>query len=226
MPSTPLSEYLTRVRQYLQEPDPTTSHWTDDFLKNLFNAAYRKRCADLALAHEGYFTIVSQTPLVANQAVYNWPQDFERLIKLEIVRSGGETVPLRRFERHAEANFTPIDGGDTYCPTFRPRGNGFVLEPAPSTAESTLQIEYIRTPPRLANDSDTILDDFPGTYEELLVMDTAVMALDAEGSLETGAVRALLRQRAEWELNWTSYIESRMVKRQAVSPFIPSYWDY
>lgn len=225
MPSTPLSDYIVQVRRYLRETNPATSYWSDDFLAQLFNAAYRKRCADLALAHEGYFTIVTQTPLVADQAFYNWPADFERLIKLEIVRSDGRTIPLRRFERHAEINTPPEPGGDTYYPTFRPRGNGFVLEPAPKTGESTLQMEYIRTPPKLVNDTDTVLDDFPGTYEELLVLDTALMALDAEGSLETGAVRALLRQRAEWEMNWDRYIESRMVKRQAVSPFVPSYTD-
>ena len=225
MPSQTLSQYITRIREYLGEPDSTTSRWTDTFLTNLFNASYRLRATDLIAAYEGYFLKVVETPLVASQSYYVWPNDFERLQKLEIVRSDGRTVPLQRWERHEAVNTPPIAADDSYKPTFRPQGQGFRLEPSPNStqASGSLRIEYNRTMPRLANDSDLLDTDFPLNFEELLVLDTVVFAMDAEGMMETGQIRSIRAVWAEWVSRWERYIDNRMVFRDRVTPWIASY---
>lgn len=221
-----LSNFITRVRRYLKETDATKSHWSDDFLKHLFNAQYRRRSAQLHMAHEGFFTIVATRDLVAEQARYAWPAGFSRLLKMELVRDDGRTVPIERFERHRDVNFSPSTSGDTYKPTFRPIGSGFVLEPAPVEGdEDALRIEYVGIPEELTANGDSLHSDFPKILDELLVLDTAVAAFDQEGMQETGQFRTLLRLRQEWELDWERYVDGRMVMSQQVTPFAAHYHD-
>lgn len=223
--SKTLDQYLSHVRSLLQEIDPATSHWGQELLKDMWNSAYFLRAADLVMAFEGYFIQRATTPVTANVSFYEWPNDYERLIKLELVRSDGRTVPLRRFERHEEVNIPPVSAGDTYFPHFRPTGLGFYLEPMPMTTEGSLQLEYNVSLARMTNDTDRLHEEFPVTFEELLVLDTVVYAIDSESVLEGGAVRSILRQREEWMVKWERFIDNRIVARQNVSPFIASYDD-
>jgi len=221
-----LGNYITRVRRYLKEENAAKSHWKDDFLKHLFNTQYRRRCAQLHMAYEGFFTEVAIRDLIANSERYAWPAGFERLTKMELVRSDGRTVPIERFERHIDVKQIPQTGGDTYRPHFRPIGSGFVLEPAPNEAVvGGLRIEFLTTPTELTNDSDLIHSDFPSMLDEILVLDTAVAAFDQEGQQETGQLRTLLRLRQEWELDWERYIDNRIVMSQQVTPFAAHYHD-
>jgi hypothetical protein len=217
---------VTRVRRYLNEEDASISRWTDPFLKQLFNAQYRMRCAELEMAHEGYFTIVATRDIVANQNRYSWPSGFNRLFKMEVVRSDGRRVPVQREERHFNVLHTPNSGGDDWVPTYRPVGSGFMLEPASNLAVTNgLRLEYTGTPEELTADADVLHSDFPSNLDELLVLDTVIVALDAEVIQEDGQLRSILRQRAEWQARWDRYIDGRMVSRQKVTPFAPHYND-
>jgi hypothetical protein len=221
-----LSNFITRTRRYLQEPDATNSRWTDDFLKQLFNSNYRRRVAQLEMAHEGYFTFIGFTDLTANTERYAWPVGFDRLLKMELVRSDGRTVPIQRNERHYFVNQTPSSSGDEFFPTYRPVGSGFVLEPAPTESVAQgLKLEWTGEPVELTADSDSLHSDFPRKFDELLVIDTAVAAMDAEGVQESGQMRTLLRQRQEWELDWERFIDSRMTASQSITPFVAHYHD-
>jgi hypothetical protein len=225
-----LSQYVIRVRRWLQEPTASKSFWTDNFLKQLFNTNYRLRCTDLHLAFEGAFINVVQTDIVANQARYAWPPNFQRMAKLELVRSDGTRIPLRRFERHEGVllNDGTAGGDQGYLPTYRPIGSGFELEPGPTEDQADgIRMEYYGIPVELEADSDTMHADFPQILDELLVIDTAISALHSEMLMESqGLMRTLERERERWEDKWNSYIESRMISRQAVTPFAPSYFDY
>lgn len=221
-----LSQYVIRVRRYLRETTASISHWDDDFLKQVFNTSYRKRCGDLIMAHEGYFSIIGTRNLVANQGRYAWPSGFSRLLKLELVRTDGRRVPIMRDERHFGIAEIPSVGGDQYAPTYRPVGSGFVLEPAPqSDVENGLQLEWNGVPEELTADGDALHSDFPVLYDELLVLDTAVSLFDSEGMQESGQMRTLLRLRQEWEQQWEQFIENRMISVQKVVPFITAYQD-
>jgi len=221
-----LANYITRVRRYIGEETAAKSYWSDDLIKQVFNASYRKRCAELMMAFEGYFTVVATRDTVASQERYAWPTNFERLLKLEMVRSDGRTIPIQRQERHYAGKAAPSGSGDSYLPSYRSIGSGFVLEPAPTTGTSgQIRMEYVSTPVELTADNDQLHSDFPSMIDELIVLDTAVALFDQEQAQEEGRVRSLLRQRAEWELTWERFIDNRMISSNKVTPFPTHYAD-
>lgn len=221
-----LANYIIRVRRYLNEDDSSVSRWTDDFLKQLFNSQYRKRCAELFMSHEGYFTLIAERSVVANQSRYTWPDGFSRLLRLEIVRTDGRRVPIQRNERQYAVLPATNDGGDSWTPTYRPVGSGFLLEPTPAQdITDGLRMEYTGVPEELTADADRLHTDFPGFIDELVVLDTVVAAMDAEGLQETGQIQTILRQREEWQVRWERFIDGRMVSGQGIVPWIPHYLD-
>lgn len=216
-----LGGYITRVRQILHEIKESSSHYSNTFLKQLFNDNYRRRCTQLTMAHEGYFTDIATRDLVAEQERYAWPNGFERLLKMEIVRSDGRTVPVIRQERHYATKQTASTGVDVFMPTYRPVGSGFVLEPAPSESKTdALRIEYVGLPAELEDDADELHADFPRSFASLLVYDTVASSLDSEDLIENGMVTSILRLRQEFELDFERYIDSRMISLSKITPFI------
>lgn len=221
-----LSNFIARVRRYVGEETAAKSHWDDPMIKQIFNAHYRKRCAELVMAYEGYFTIVATRDTVSNQERYAWPTGFERLQKLELVRSDNRTVPIQRQERHYGPKSAPSGSGDSYSPNYRSVGSGFVLEPAPVTGTAgQIRMEYIGTPSELTADDDQLHSDFPSMLDELLVLDVSCALYDQEQAQEEGRMRSLLRQRAEWEIQWERFIDNRMISLNSVTPFAPHYPD-
>lgn len=224
-----LADYRTRVRRYLQETDATVSHWSNNFLDQVLNTSYRKRCSELIRAHEGYFTLIGTKDLVASQGRYSWPSGFTRLLKIEIVRSDGSRIPLQREERHYGKYYPDSVSGSTqddYTPNFRPVGSGFVLEPPPSIAVTNgLYMEWNGVPEELTADGDQVHSDFPRILDELLVLDTAVSLFDSEGMQESGQIRTLLRLRAEWAEEFNQFVQSRMIHSQRITPFRGAYSD-
>jgi len=224
--SDTFDDFITRTRRYLKEENASKSHWSDDLLKQLFNEQYRRRCAQLQMAFEGWFVLVATRDIEAEVGRYSWPPGFQRHTKLELVRSDGRTIPLQRFERHGEVNSPPQSGGDDYTPTWRPLANGFVLEPSPISAVSNgLRIEYEGLPDELAADSDQLHPSFPDQLETIVVLDTAIAALDIEGMQESGNQSSLLRLRAEWEQDFERFIDRRVISRTGVTPFTAHYND-
>ncbi len=223
-----LSQFRARIRRWLHEVNPQTSYWTPDFIDQMFNAAYRRRSSQLIMAFEGWFVQVATRDIEADKAAYGFPDGLQRLQKIEIVRSDGSTVPLERFERHDEVNPDPSTTltGDSYLPNFRMFGNGIILEPTPNEdITEGLRIEYAGLPAYLSGAGDRLNPSFPELFDELLVLDTAVMALDAEGTHETGAASTVLRLRMEWEFDWERFIDQRTVSRDKIDPFIGPYRD-
>ncbi len=223
-----LSQFETRFRRYVKELNPDTSFWTTAFFQQLFNSAYRRRCTQLIMAFEGWFTSVSLRDIEADKGRYAWPEGFQRLRKLELVRTDGKTIPVQRWERHAETNFdnSSIGSGDQYMPTYRPLGNGFVLEPAPNaTVINGLRLESEGVPAFLDGADDKLHPSFPEILDELVILDTVVAAMQAEGVHEQGPVAAIYRIREEWDWDWNRFIDQRVVARSEVSPFVPHYHD-
>ena len=214
------------IRRYLRETNPSTSYWTDAFLAQLFNASYRRRCAQLIMAHEGWFVSIAVRDLVEDTAQYSFPSGFLRLMKIELVRSNGNTVPLRRWERHEGTNPADAAVGDQYTPNYRPLGNGFILEPSPQESVTNgIRIEFAGVPVELSADADTMHTSFPEIFEELVVLDTVVACFDAEGQQESGQVRSILRLRYEMEEDWVRFIDTRVIARQEIQPFRGHYED-
>ncbi len=216
-----------RVRRWLHETTSDTSFWSNTFIDQMINVSYRRRCAQLVMAYEGYFTNVATRDAVSDQERYAWPPGFERCLKMEIVRTDGTTVPIGRFERHFSAK-NPSQGAglDTYTPTWRGISGGFVMEPAPGeTVTDGLRIEYFGLPALLQNDNDTFHIDFPRSLDEIVVLDAVIACLDSENLLETGATRSALRMRQEYEIDWERYIDQRLIGTNKIIPFSPHYSD-
>jgi len=382
-----LTQYITKVRQYLRESSSSQSFWSDTFLKNIFNARYKKRCSELVMAFEGFFRHEATAPVVKGQRFYDWPDGFQRLHKMELLSPSGTRYPIARWERHGTIssrvfgsvvpNYRPVDGGFILEPTpdFGISAGRTVIEsfdrdpniypgeyllppnsqvnlitdtntikegagcivlstmpaatspiiaksfafpilfdpstilntwvflpyilPTPSAINVTMRLlvggvisqypflgsqlhlgwnnlsfaiantdsfssppagavtgielkwhpqdrtglcwdavyvfdfdatdmqlvlEYAGVPADLG-DSDSLSEEFPKIYEELLVLDTAIAAMAAEGMLEGGQVRALLRERTEFEQGFEQFVNQRMVSRQRIEPFAPHYQD-
>jgi hypothetical protein len=221
-----LQNFVTRVRRYVGEVEEKGSFWSNDLIKQVFNSCYRRRCADLIMAYEGYFTVVGTSDTIALQERYAWPTNFERLFKLELVRSNGTTVPIQRQERHYSSKPAPSGAGDSYHPSYRSVGSGFVLEPAPiQGVGGQIRMEYCVTPTELTANDDQLHSDFPTMMDEILVLDTAITLFDQEQMQEEGRARSLLRLRAEWELTWERFIDNRMISSNSVTPFNTHYRD-
>lgn len=216
-----------RVRRWLHELAPGNSFWSNTFLDQQLNVSYRRRCTNLVMSHEGYFTNVATRDITEDQERYAWPPGFERLMKMEIVRSDGTTVPIERRERHYAAKFSDANSAqDSFVPSYRPIGGGFVLEPAPGeTVTDGLRIEYHGLPTQMQTDGDSMHADFPRSFDELVVLDTVIAAMDSENLLETGSMRTVLRNRVDWEHDFARYIDSRMISTNKIMPFSPHYSD-
>jgi len=147
-----------------------------------------------------------------NTGFYPWPTGFERMTRIELETSESRRIPIQRDERAARS-FSPLDTGFTSnFPSYRPIGGGFVLEPplAVSANISNIIVGYVGTPPMLVNDNEKLGGDFPVSFDELLVLDTALAAMDSEALLEGGAVRSILRTRMEWQDDYERYIDGRI----------------
>jgi hypothetical protein len=86
-------------------------------------------------------------------------------------------------------------------------------------------MEYIGTPAELTEDDDMMHSDFPTILDEIVVLDTACALYDQEQAQEEGRMRSLLRQRAEWELQFERFIDNRFISSNSVTPFIAHYND-
>lgn len=223
-----LSGMRSRVRRWLHELVSGTSFFSDTFIDQQINVAYRRRSAQLVMAYEGFFTNVATRDIVADQERYAWPPGFERLLKMELVRSNGNRSIVMREERHFAGNVQSHTAGrDSYSPTYRPLGGGFVLEPQPKESVTDgLRIEYSGLPSLMEADGDSMHADFPRSLDELVILDATIACMDSEGLLETGAVRTVQRQRMEWEMDWERFIDGRMIGVNKIRPFAPHYQDY
>lgn len=219
-----LAQFEERFRRYVREETATTSFWKQPFFRQMFNASYRRRCSQLIMAYEGWFTQVAMHDLTRGQSTYGNPPGLLRYLKVQLVRSDGRLVPLRRDERQ-EGIVIPDSSsptGDHYLPTWRPLSNGFILEPTPNeTVSNGIRLEYSGVPVFLNADADKLHPSFPEIFDELLVLDTVVLALEAEGVHESGPQAAIYRMRSEWEMDFERHIEQRSISRDRIDPFVP-----
>lgn len=224
-----LQQFETRFRRYVRELTANTSFWSTNFFQQIFNAQYRRRCTQLVMAHEGWFTMTAVRDIEADKEIYGFPSGMQRLLKLEIVRSDGSRIPIQRWERHDEVNRVTnvATSGDSYLPDYRPFGNGIILEPTPTaTVSNGLRIEYAGLPAFLNGPTDKLHPSFPEILDELIVLDTVVTALEAEGIHEMGPTASIYKTRTDFELDFERFIEQRTINRDKIDPFIVAYTDY
>ncbi len=209
------SELRTDVRRLLNDEDTSSPHWSDADLLALFNESKDHREMHLFEQHEGYGVYRYSDSIVAGQQEYALPEETARLRTLFIVDSGG----ARKKVIHQDRQFNGTYEGDdvqagVYDFTYSLKDNHIFLYPCPSTSvTSGLQMELEAATDRIANDSDKLPDSWPPFAETLLVLDTAIAALEmqatAEGDLGESQITFLIRRRGRYEDQWDNYTASR-----------------
>ena len=222
-----LSTYIARIRRWLRQPDSSKSTWTDEFLKDQLNVNYRIRCAQIIRAHEGHFVNTATRDLTANVSTYPWPAGMERCNRIELIRSDGTQDPIQKYNRHFERTYDAQQGGDQYFANWRPISSGFKLEPPPlQNVTGGLLIEYVGVPPELEANEDAWHADFPRIYDELIIIDTALDALDSQGLLETGIPKTILNKKKELTVGFIEYINNKFpTSIDAIVPLPGHYQD-
>lgn len=187
-----LSELITEIQSILGETN--SPFFTSALLTTLLNQCMDERLVDLMEQHEGWGIEVYTANLVADQATYPIPEGVSRVKRIFIVSEDGDLKRALDQDRQIEGTYlTGSSSGDPV--TYRILDQYLALYPAPSESiPDGLELECEVLPARLVNDADKIPLSWPLTYETLLVLDTAIAALDyeaaqGEGSQRDGAFR-------------------------------------
>lgn len=159
-------------------------------------AAYELR--DLLVnTYEDYFLATPYTFTTdGTNFQYTLPTDFEKLLGVDMGLGGGTTgyVTLHKFDFIERNNYVFPQVTSQLSAVFNPRyrivGNNVMFIPTPSAGQ-IVRMWYIPRMPRLLQDTD-VLDGVSG-WEEYVVVDAAIRALQKEESTE--AVQVLMAQK-------------------------------
>lgn len=147
--------------------DLAFGYFTPTQVKVWLNNAQKRVQKRLLKAAQNYYNLCSQTTLVVNQREYALPDDFKKIMRLEIVISGtypNESVnPVKEVTTNQKDLIPYMGTGTPEWYTFK--RNRLVLYPAPSSP-LVLKLEYAYEVVDMVNDSD--LPDVPVSYHELL----------------------------------------------------------
>ena len=177
------------VRDIIREPAAVADpYWTNGLLLVLANAVIDEYWMILGEQFEGWTGDTATLDTVAGQSEYALPDGLGR-IKRVVFRfvDGNRTldIPLSHAERWGDsvASSTDALASDRNVPAYRVLGNNLILEPAPQESSTgRIRLEQDSLPARLSADGDTVDIRLPAEFESLLVYETAVKALQVEGS--------------------------------------------
>lgn len=165
--------------------------------------------------HEGYGVFRYSDSIVAGQQEYALPEETGRVRTVFIVQSGGALKRAIHQDRQFSGTY---QGDDTQTSslnfTYSLKDNHIFLYPCPSESVTNgLQFELETPTDRIENDSDKLPDSWPPFAETLLVLDTAIAALEmqasAEGDLGESQLNPLRIRRGRYEEQFDSYTASR-----------------
>ena len=211
--------------QVRQRADMVNSTFVTDaefnqYINNSATALY-----DLLIQKFGneYYLSTASISTTSSVDSYNLPTDFYKLIGVDMLISGLDYVSLRPF-MFSERNMNNANVSRTIygIPDVRYRlvGSQIRLSPVPNAA-NTLRLWYIPNLPEMSSDSSTT--DGVNGWEEFIVVDAAIKALQKEES----DVSVLIAQKQ----GLIKRIEEAAENRDAgsgdrVSDVRRSYYDY
>lgn len=208
-----LAQLRTRVRSYLDAPDPLDSFWSDTELNNWINQAYYFSYMELVQAYEGYFAQQTYYNIVSGTDTYALPADFSKFRLLERVVDNTATIPLIEFERIETANLlSTFTATNIFLPTFRFFGNNFILEPLPQVSITNgLRLEYVPIPTQLTLDADTPAASYLEHWQELIVLKAVISAklkeeMTGGGGTDMGPFQSMLE-------SWEQKVKDAVAKR-------------
>jgi len=138
----------TTVRRYINEPDSTNSNFTDSEIYDYLNQAIRFLGTEMEWPLQ-----TAEATSATNQAVYTLPEDFISLS--DFYFDNRDLTIIERADLSAlRTDWQDADAGKPmYC--YKSDNAKIGLYPKPDTANAglTLQIQYIKVPADLADDT-------------------------------------------------------------------------
>jgi len=186
--------------------DPNGGYFTQSQVNTWLNNAQSAVQKLVEQAFEGHFEKVVETTTVLNQREYQLPDDFKRLVRLELVLSGNtfanESVQKLDKITPNQVDFFTERTGISRAYYFKK--NQLILVPAPESIKK-LRMTYIYRLENMVNDSD--VSEIPEDYHEMI----AVLAT-LDGLLKDGRdTSAMDKKRAMYEEQLKRDAEQRHV---------------
>lgn len=148
-------EMQTRVGELINQ-DVSTDNLlvTETEVKANINRAYQKLVNRLASLGQDYYVRLAKADLVANQNLYGLPEDFRKMIRVEIApESEGTRFKAHRIDSNAFGD--PGTVVPTNSPVYSIRGKNIDLKPTPSANVTRgLWMWYVENVADLADDTD------------------------------------------------------------------------
>ena len=144
-----LLDLRTAVRRYINEEDPTNSHFTDSEINDYLNQAVTFLGTQMEWSEQ-----TDQAPCAAGQTLYQLPNDFIALVDVYF-----DSRKLTILERADLSSLSTLwqqspEGIPRYA--YKADVNVVGLYPTPDASQDGLQIQiqYIQIPATLVSDSD------------------------------------------------------------------------
>lgn len=146
---TALSTLRTQVRRYILEEDSTNSHFTDAEINDYLNQGVTFLGTQMEWPEQ-----VDQAVVVANQTLYQLPDDFIALV--DVYFDNTKLVILERPDLGQISPSWQSDTASTPRIAYRDNRNVIGLYPTPDTSQDgkLIQIQYIHLPATLSQDTD------------------------------------------------------------------------
>ncbi len=155
---------------YLDEV--TAADWDDDQIDTELNYAYMEMYTAVVETYEDYYRKISTLDMVPGQQQYELPDDFFKLRRLEIKyfsTSDYYKAMKYSFDQIGMA-FDSVNIGSSARPTYDITGDYLrILPVAPSDADGSLRLTYIKVISELESDTDVIEIPFPDRFAKYIV---------------------------------------------------------
>lgn len=166
---------LATTRELIDESEATNSHFTDQQIYNYLNQAIRYLGTDIEWPLQ-----TAQATAVADQAVYSLPDDFISLSDVYF-----DNVNLAIVERQDLSAFQSnwqdaLAGIPRYVYKSDNKKCGLWPKPDSTQADKLLQIQYIKVPPDLSD--DTASPDLHQAFNDCLPFYAAFMCEHSMGN--------------------------------------------
>lgn len=192
---------LTATRRYINEPDSTNSNFQDTEIYDYINQAIRFLGVEMEWPLQ-----TAEATSVAEQAVYTLPEDF---VSLSDFYFDGRDLPI--IERaDLSALRTDWQNAASGKPLYAYKSDnakiGLYPKPDTENAGLTLQIQYIKIPPDLSD--DTTAPDLHTSFQDCIPFYAAFLCEHRMGN----------QKRADYNLNlYESHKKKLMSKVQKFS---------
>lgn len=169
--SPTLGKLVSNVRNFLGQPNPSNSRWSDQDLTEYLNEAVRMYFAEVILNAEGQFTTVTDLNIVSGAETVDLPTDFYEVKAL--YKKTSDSYEILPYQNNLTSSYSRQgdQGGSTYFPSYYFRGNKLVLRPIPDFSETAgLRLEYIQFPDTMINGGDALTSGVSPIFKQLIEM--------------------------------------------------------